>query len=204
VSWLIAKLYDGFMEETEAACLRQWRRELLEGAQGEVLEIGAGTGANLTLYPDAVPHVVASEPDPHMRAKLLAKTGDEARFEVDPSAVGSLRMDAGRFDTVVSTLVMCSVDDPERALSDVYRVLKPGGRLLFLEHVAAVDNPGRLAWQRRIEPIWKRVAGNCHITRDTAATIEAAGLHIDTLTRESMRRALPWVRPSIRGIALKP
>jgi ubiquinone/menaquinone biosynthesis C-methylase UbiE len=102
---------------------------------------------------------------------------------------------------VVSSLVLCSVQDPQAALAQIRRVLKPGGRLVFLEHVAADGKPNRLKWQRRIEPVWKHLMGNCHLTRRTEAAIEAAGFRIERIQRESMRKALPVCRPSIRGIA---
>jgi len=95
------------------------------------------------------------------------------------------------------------VPDQRAALSAIARALKPGGRLLFLEHVAADARPGRLKWQRRIEPVWKHLMGNCHLTRRTEAAIAAAGFEIERIQRESIRKALPIVRPSIRGIARK-
>ncbi len=84
------------------------------------------------------------------------------------------------------------------------RVLRPGGRYVFLEHVAAENNPERFKWQRRIEPVWKIVADNCHVTRRTADAIESAGFEIESIKRESVRKAMPIVRPSIRGVARKP
>jgi ubiquinone/menaquinone biosynthesis C-methylase UbiE len=108
------------------------------------------------------------------------------------------------FDAVVSTLVLCSVPDLNAALAEVIRVLRPGGRFLFLEHVAADRNPTRLKWQRRVEPVWKRVAGNCHLTRRTEQAMLAVGFQIERIERESMRKATPLARPSIRGAARKP
>jgi ubiquinone/menaquinone biosynthesis C-methylase UbiE len=117
--------------------------------------------------------------------------------------VDALPFDDGAFDAVVSTLVLCSVPDVERALAEVRRVLRPGGKLLFLEHVAADDRPDRLAWQRRLEPLWMRISGNCHLTRRTGEAIRAAGFRVQRETRESMRKALPIVRPSVRGLAVR-
>jgi len=141
-----------------------------------------------------------------MRARL------EERLSVCPvraieacaASVGALPFDAGTFDTVVSTLVLCSVPDLALSVADLRRVLRPGGRLLFLEHVAADDRPDRLAWQRRLEPFWMRVSGNCHLTRRSAEAIRDAGFRIDGEVRESVRRALPIVRPSVRGVAHLP
>lgn len=203
MSRLIAALYDPFMRRTEAACLQGWRAELLEQATGRVLEIGAGTGANLPHYPPAVTRLDLTEPDPHMLGKLhrrLAEASD-GRAHAGSAASGALPFPDASFDTVVTTLVLCSVPDVPAALAEVRRVMRPGGHLLFLEHVAAEEWPSRLAWQRRIEPLWKRVSGNCHLTRRTGDAIRGAGFVVTRETRESMRRALPIVRATIRGVA---
>jgi len=201
MSWLMAAIYDGMMRASEEACLAQWRAELLRELSGAVLEIGAGTGATLSLYPKTVTRLVLCEPDPHMRRKLEAKRGTAANVEISGASIQDLSFEENSFDAVVSSLVLCSVEDPPAALAQIRRVLKPGGRLVFLEHVAADGKPNRLKWQRRIEPVWKRLMGNCHLTRRTEAAIEAAGFRIERIQRESMRKALPVCRPSIRGIA---
>jgi ubiquinone/menaquinone biosynthesis C-methylase UbiE len=202
MSRFFAAIYDPFMRRTEEACLLGWRLDLLSSLSGRVLEIGAGTGANVPLYPPSVTSLVLAEPDPHMLARLRARA--PARAELLAASCESLPLPDSSLDAVVSTLVLCSVPEPSRALAELYRVLRPGGTFVFLEHVAAVDAPTRLAWQRRIEPLWKRIAGNCHLTRPTGDTIRAAGFVVEQETRESMRKAMPWFRPSIRGIARKP
>ena len=106
-------------------------------------------------------------------------------------------------DCVVSTLVCCSVGNPVKSLNQVYRVLKPGGLLVFIEHVAAENNPARLKWQNRINPIWKRISGNCHTNRETEKYIKQAGFTIKSIEKSSMRKAPAFVRPTIRGIAVK-
>ena len=195
----MAAIYDWFMRDTEQACLAGWRAELLADLRGEVLDVGAGTGANLAHYPADV-RVVLAEPDPHMRDKLAARPEVVAsRFTVIDAPIERLPFADARFDAVVCTLVLCSVEDPARALAEIRRVLRPDGQLVFLEHVAAHDH-GRRAWQGRIEPFWRRIAGNCHLTRETGETLRAAGFVVDE-RRESMRKAVPWVRPSIRGVA---
>jgi len=199
MSWLMAAIYDGMMRASEEACLAQWRAELLRELSGAVLEIGAGTGATLSLYPNTVTRLVMSEPDPHMRRKLAARRS--ANVEISDASIEKLPFEKESFDAVVCSLVLCSVADPQAALAQIRRVLKPGGRLVFLEHVAAEGKPSRLKWQRRIEPVWKHLMGNCHLTRHTEAAIEAAGFRIERIQRESMRKALPVCRPSIRGIA---
>ncbi len=202
---VMAAVYDRMMGGVEEACLRSWRRDLLRSARGDVLEIGAGTGASLPFYGDAVTRLVAAEPDPHMRRRLLAAepAGLPFEFEASVAVADALPFEDGSFDTVVSTLVLCSVASLEGSLREVYRVLAPGGQLLFLEHVAAEDNPGRLKWQRRVEPVWKRIAGNCHLTRRTEQAIIDAGFVTEDVTRESMRKAMPVARPSVRGRARK-
>jgi ubiquinone/menaquinone biosynthesis C-methylase UbiE len=205
MSWLMSVLYDRFMRESEQACLERWRGELLHDLAGKVLEVGAGTGATLPLYPAAVTRIVLCEPDGHMRRRLQARCAALApgRAEVADCPAQALRWPAGSFDAVVSSLVLCSVPDQGAALSEIGRVLKPGGRLVFLEHVAADSNPPRLKWQKRVEPVWKHLMGNCHLTRRTEAAIAAAGFRIERIQRESIRKAMPLVRPSIRGVAVK-
>lgn len=203
---LIAAVYDRFTEASEEACLREWRADLLGDLSGDVLEVGAGTGLNLPFYPPAVTRLVLSEPDPHMRKQLAGKVrsrGDD-RVDVVDGDLDGLAMPDGAFDAVVSTLVLCSVPRLDRALAEIRRVLRPGGRFVFIEHVAAEDRPRRLRWQHRVEPVWKRVSGNCHLTRRTGAAIEAAGFRIVRHQRESMRKAWPLVRPTIRGVAVRP
>lgn len=199
----MAAVYDGMMRGSEEACLGQWRTDLLKDLSGAVLEIGAGTGATLALYPKTVNRIVMCEPDPHMRRKLEAKSGTAANVEIYDSSIQDLFFKENSFDAVVCSLVLCSVPDQQAALAQIRRVLKPGGRLVFLEHVAAEGKPNRLKWQRRIEPVWKHLMGNCHLTRRTEAAIEAAGFRIERIQRESMRKALPVCRPSIRGVARK-
>jgi SAM-dependent methyltransferase len=121
--------------------------------------------------------------------------------EIRPDSAGRLADADGSFDVVVSTLVLCSVPDQPAALVELRRVLRPGGRLAFLEHVAAVDRPGRLRWQQRLEPVWKRLAGGCHLTRRTAEAVGGAGFTLGEITRESARKAAPVVRPTVRGHA---
>jgi ubiquinone/menaquinone biosynthesis C-methylase UbiE len=197
----MAAVYDGMMRGSEEACLGQWRAELLRELSGSVLEVGAGTGATLSLYPKTVTRIVMCEPDPHMRRKLEEKRDRAPNVEISAFSIQDLSFEENSFDAVVSSLVLCSVQDPQAALAQIRRVLKPGGRLVFLEHVAADGKPNRLKWQRRIEPVWKHLMGNCHLTRRTEAAIEAAGFRIERIQRESMRKALPVCRPSIRGIA---
>ncbi len=206
MSWLTASLYDWFTRGTEEACFRAWRSELLSLVSGRVLEVGVGTGANLAHYGTGVGRLVLTEPDQQMRRKLEQRLDRSkiSRVELVDSALEALPLADNSFDFVVCTLVLCSVTSPECSLAEIKRVLRPGGALVFMEHVASEDRPRRFRWQRRIEPLWKRLMGNCHLTRRTASTISEAGFVVERLTRESIRKALPIVRPAVRGVARKP
>lgn len=202
----MATLYDPFMHASEEASLGPWRTALLASLSGEVLELGAGTGANLAHYPASVTKLVLTEPDAAMRVRLeravRADGSGRAHSVIDASAERLPFVD-GAFDSVVSTLLLCSVTSPMLTLAEVRRVLRPGGRLVFIEHVAS-DRPDQLRWQQRIEPVWKLLAGNCHLTRSTERSLKVAGFTFESITRESMRKALPFLRPTIRGIARVP
>lgn len=209
MAWLFPRIYDRLTAGTEEACFQQWRSDLLAGVSGDVLEVGAGTGNNLAHYRPAVTRLVVTDPEPAMLDRLRPKLDalhPDMPVEVAVASLVDLPFGDGEFDTVVSTLVLCSVPDQAEALAEVARVLRPGGRLVFMEHVAAEGRPDRLKWQRRIEPVWKRVAGNCHLTRHTAEAIAAAGFELaeSDVTRESARKATPLVRPTVRGVARRP
>ncbi|MDA3902818.1 MAG: class I SAM-dependent methyltransferase [Desulfuromusa sp.] len=203
-SFLIAKSYDYAMRSTEKKCLHGWRKELLSQASGDLLEIGAGTGVNLPHYPESVTQIVLSEPDTQMRKRLQRQTVETQinRFHITDWGADSIEMPDASFDTIVSTLVLCSVPSLETSLKEIYRLLRPNGTLLFLEHVIS-NHPSTLTWQHRIEPYWSFCAGNCHLTRDTAAAIHATGLQIEQLTEAPMTGTPAFVRRTIRGTARK-
>ena len=171
-----------------------------------MLEVGAGTGVNIRFYSDNITRLVLTEPDKHMR-NLLKEQVDNHRLENASVASGTaeqIEADDESFDYVVATLVCCSVTDLKACLREIKRVLKPGGSLVFLEHVAAADSTSRKRWQNRINPVWKTFMGNCHLNRETEQAIVTEGFDIIQIDRESMRKAPPIVRPTIRGIAKKP
>jgi SAM-dependent methyltransferase len=191
-------LYDRALKGTEDAGLRDRRRQVLSQARGRTIDIGAGTGANLGLFPDGLAGIVMAEPDPHMSKRLRHKLA-EAGSDVELVAAGAekLPFDDDSFDTVVFTLVLCTVPDPRAALAEATRILKPGGQLLFVEHVRGDERLAR--WQDRLERPWKFFADGCHCNRDTVANIEAAGLAVDRVERGELPKSLPLVRPLVWG-----
>lgn len=207
----MAAVYDRITAASEAAGVAAWRGELLAGLSGPVIEIGAGTGHNLGHYPEAVEKLVLVEPDRFMRARLEEALATDqfwagTTVEVSDASAEALPFEAASFDAAVVALVLCSVPSPEAALAEIARVLVPGGQLVFLEHVGAdpVERARRRKWQGRLEPIWKRAFGGCHLTRDTEAAIASAGFTIERLERASIRKSVPVCRPSIRGCARAP
>ncbi len=162
-----ACLYGVLARVAEKGELGARRRALLASAEGRVLELGAGTGENFKHYPPQVTEVVAVEPDPHMRRQAARRIGEAAMAVELVDATGEdLPLEPSSFDTVVATLVLCSVDDPEQTLSELRRVLRPGGQLLFLEHVRA-RTEGLARWQDRLERPWMVVGGGCRPNRET-------------------------------------
>jgi ubiquinone/menaquinone biosynthesis C-methylase UbiE len=196
-------LYDSLLKGTEEAGLREMRRELLAGAEGRTIDVGAGTGANLEFYPPQVTELVLAEPDPHMARHLrpkLAAAGRQA--ELVEAGAESLPFEDSSFDTAVFTLVLCTVPNPRSALAEVARILRPGGRMLFLEHVRAQD-PGLARWQDRLEKPWRFVGDGCHCNRDTVATIEASPLRLEEVEHDSLPKSPPITRPLARGSAVR-
>jgi ubiquinone/menaquinone biosynthesis C-methylase UbiE len=197
-----AALYDRCLKSTEDAGLREMRRELLAAASGRTIDLGAGTGANLDLYPPQVSELVMAEPDPHMLKQLRAKAaGAGEGVEVVGASAEALPFEDASFDTAVFTLVLCTVPDSRRALDEAARVLKPGGTLLFLEHVRA-ENPGLARWQDRLEKPWRFIGDGCHCNRDTVAVIEASPLRLEEVERDELPKSPPIVRPLARGTAV--
>jgi ubiquinone/menaquinone biosynthesis C-methylase UbiE len=199
-----AAFYDSVISGSEKAGLREMRRELLSSAQGTTIDLGAGTGANLDLYPDQVEELILCEPGPHMARRLRARVeASPRRAEVVEAPAENLPFATGSVDTAVFTLVLCTVPDPRAALAEVERVLRPQGRLLFLEHVRA-ERPRNARWQDRFERPWKFVADGCHCNRDTVAAIESSEMRIENLQRDRFPKAVPIVRPLVRGSAIWP
>ena len=198
---LFARGYDRFSKTAEDAGLRDKRRTLLARAHGRTVEVGAGTGVNVELYPDSVTELLLTEPDGHMRRQLERKLATLGRpAEVLDAGAEHLPFPDSSIDTAVATLVLCTIANPRAALAEIARVLKPSGRLLFLEHVRASD-PKLARWQDRLERPWSWFGRGCHPNRDTLATIEASTLEVVEAERDRMPKAPPIVRPLILGEA---
>lgn len=205
ISWLWTKFYDKTMQDAELKCLKDWRAALLGNLSEVVLEIGSGTGINLDYYPDTVKQLILIEPDKHMRYKLQEKmaTKNNSAIKVLDCAAESIPLANASCDVIVSTLVLCTVKDQAKALLELHRLLRPKGKLIFIEHTAATNHPQRLKWQHRLEPFWKIISCGCHLTRRTEEAILKAGFVFEDISRQSMRGVPPIVRPSIKGIAVK-
>ena len=156
------------------------RSRLVPRASGRVLELGVGMGLNLAFYdPARVTLVSGVDPAPELRAMAeAAPRADGLKVDIKPGVAEDLPFESASFDSIVCTFTLCSVHSPERALAEARRVLKPGGRLFCCEHGLAPD-ADVARWQRRIEPIWKRLAGGCRLTRPVLPLLEGAGFSVD-------------------------
>lgn len=166
------------------------RKLVVPQASGEVLELGAGGGANFALYdPLRVERVQGVDPSPGLlqRARDAAKA-EGIDFDIEEGFAEALPFEDDRFDTVLITFTLCSVQDQMQSLAEARRVLKPEGKLLFLEHGAAPD-ADVAKWQRRIEPVWKRMAGGCHLTRPIASAVSDAGFKITSQDQGYMEKS---------------
>ena len=178
------------------------KRRLMGGLTGKVVEIGAGTGVNLAYLLDEVRYV-AVEPNTHMHPYLQHEAKLRGRrIEIRAGTGERLPVETGSADAVVSTLVLCSVDDVAGVLAEIRRVLKPGGRFVFIEHVAAPAGSRLLRWQGRIRPLWSRLGDGCEPDRDVAAVIQRAGFAEVQLEEFAADLPVPIVRPHIAGVAI--
>ena len=215
---MFARFYDRALKATEENGLAAMRAKLLAQARGRVIEVGAGTGVNVDLYGE-IEDLTLVEPDAHMAAQL------RRRLEVGEGAHGGTAAAGGpgggidapkhlveapaealpfaddTFDTAVATLVLCTIPDPVAAIAELARVLKPGGKLLFIEHVRS-DDPGLARWQDRLEKPWRFMGDGCHCNRDTEATLGASAFRVETIEHGRLPKAAPIVRPLIRGTAV--
>ena len=197
---LFAALYDLLLGPAEKKFLGPHRAYLAGGAVGRVLDVGCGTGINFNYYPPEA-EIVGIEPDPHMRKRAQARADRlGGRIKLLAEGAEDVPFPDASFDCAVATLVFCTIPDPDRALRELRRVLRPGGQLRFLEHVRAAT-PGWARFQDFTVPVWKRIGAGCHPNRDTVSTIGQAGFRIVELNRYAFG---PYpVRPFVRGVATR-
>jgi SAM-dependent methyltransferase len=201
-AWLrvMALLYDPFVWLGEVVGMRRRRRALVADAYGRVVEIGAGTGLNVAHYPEGLDELVLTEPESGMRRKLARKVSRRAlAAQIVDTPAESLPFADASVDTVVSTLVLCTVDHPERALSEIARILRPGGRLLFIEHVRASSRFLAACQDALLRP-WRGFAGGCVCNRPTLELMRGCGFTVEA--KDQVWRGMPAiVHPLIVGSA---
>jgi len=199
-----AFLYDPLIASGERSYMRRIREEIIGGARGRVLELGVGTGLSFSYYNNHVERVIATEPDPHMLKRARRRVQDAAcPIELRQAPAEELPFEDASFDTVVSTLVMCTTRDPMRALSEVRSVLKPSGELRLHEHVR-YDHAFGAFWQDLATPVWRWLGAGCHPNRDIARLVREAGFEFQRLEFIKLEPPIPPMvitRPRIIGIA---
>jgi SAM-dependent methyltransferase len=199
-----AALYNPLFWRTERRGNATRRAHLLRRAEGRVVELGAGTGLNLAHY-SAEAELVLTEPYEPMARRLEERLSASGRIaEVIRAPAEALPLPDASADTVVSTLVLCTVEDLSASLAEARRVLRPGGRLLFIEHVAAEEGSRLRSWQRRAHGFWHGFACGCNADRHTADAIRAAGFEVEELVEDELEFDIPLVRPLIWGSARNP
>ena len=196
---VFAGVYDRMSRGAEDAGMRERRRSLIGEADGYTLEIGAGTGLNVEHYGPAVKRLVIIEPEPHMAKRLRARLRDADR-DAEVIETAGMPFASASFDTVVATLVLCTVPDPAQTLEEVHRVLRPGGRLLFLEHVRSTE-PRIARRQDVMRPVYGFVGRGCQPNRPTLETLAASPLVVERVIRERVPKAPSTVREIIVGVA---
>lgn len=200
---LFARLFAALVRLDEQA---EHRDAMLEGLAGKVIEVGAGTGANFGHYPGTVTEVLAVEPEPYLRGLAIeAAAGAPVPVEVVDGIAHDLPVPDGWADAAVSSLVLCSFDEPVQALAEMRRAVRPEGELRFYEHVRSQDG-GHARWQERIDVVWPHLFGNCHTSRDSAGHIAEAGWRIEDERRLHIGppRIPSPVAPHVLGRALNP
>jgi ubiquinone/menaquinone biosynthesis C-methylase UbiE len=180
---IFARMYARISAAAEKKGNAEHRDEMLAGLEGRVIEIGAGTGLNFRHYPEGVTEVVAVEPEPLLRRMATEEAArSRVSIEVVEGVANALPAEDESFDVGIASLVLCSVAEPDAALAELFRVIRPGGELRFLEHVRA-SSPGFARFQRAIDVFHPRIGGGCHTSRDTLGAIERAGFVVETMRR---------------------
>jgi SAM-dependent methyltransferase len=200
---VFAVLYDPFLWAGEKAGVGALRQELLTRTSGTTVELGSGTGLNLRFYSETLDELILTEPDAAMRRRLARRLKQERRASQVIDASGEcLPFDDESVDTVISTFVLCTVDAPDVALQEIKRVLRPGGKLLFLEHIRS-ESPRLARWQDRLAGPWQRFAGGCRCNRATGELVRSSGLELEEMHEARWRAMPPIVRPLLSGVATK-
>lgn len=198
---VFARVYDRVLVPVEERGLADARHDLLAPLDGTVVEVGAGTGLNLAHVPDDVERWVATEPEPAMADQLRRRAAADPRVEVVEAPGRALPLPDDAADHAVATLVLCTVDDVEATVRELARVVRPGGTLALLEHVAAED--GWHTAQRVVEPVWKVVARGCHLTRNPRDLLEAAGFDTSGVRAWEVPGSPPIASPALMGHAVR-
>jgi ubiquinone/menaquinone biosynthesis C-methylase UbiE len=187
--WIVPWLLDLAMRNR---LLDHYRHQTVASARGLVLEVGVGSGVNLPLYGPAVTHVVGLDPSPEL-LRLASKRAAEVVIPVSllRASAEHLPLSDSVFDTIVMTWTLCSIPNPMAALTEMRRVLRPGGRLIFVEHGLSPE-VSTARWQHRLTPYWKRISGGCHLNRKMDDLIRAAGFQIDAIEMAHMQGPKPW------------
>jgi ubiquinone/menaquinone biosynthesis C-methylase UbiE len=198
---VFSAMYDPLLWIAERAGMSKRRENLLSRASGRVLELGAGTGLNLDHYPEEVEDLVLTEPAAPMVSRLerrAKRSGHDCTVMVAPAE--RLPFEDDSFDTVVSTLVLCTVDDPRRAIDEIARVLRPGGQLLFLEHVRS-GSPRLARWQDRLHQPWHAFAAGCNANRATVDLLRESALQLQAVDHDRWSWMPVLVHPLAIGSA---
>lgn len=181
---LFSRIYPGISAKGEERGAREHRKRLLEGLSGEVIEVGAGHGINFPLYPRSVTRLLAVEPEERLlEIAREAAVAAPVRTDVVPGLAERLPAENASFDAAVASLVLCTVRDQVQSIAELRRVLRPGGELRFYEHVVASNRVGAGLQRVADATVWPHVAGGCHMSRNTLATLERGGFSVESVDR---------------------
>ncbi len=207
-SWYEGRIFPLLLKIADSAVVKE-RELLLQQCKGRVLEVGIGTGLSAPFYPKGVTQVVGIEPNEALLEECEINVTNAQLtnlalppFKIETGDAQTLKFEDDSFDTVVAFLVFCTIPDPRKAAKEIFRVLKPGGQLLFFEHVVA-EKPAMARWQKRLNPIWSKVACGCHLDRDTTDVFEQAGFELGEFKKFHLPKAPGIVSTVIQAKGMK-